>query len=163
MDYNSTNGTHQVPFSMSGDTKNDISIPSVFMKREDVAVLRELMQKYPQGVYVQLTWIPKEEKLEQEQQNMDASAEHQMETQATDEEQKSQADYNPQPPDFYNGHCVDGNEIHSNSGPQRTTEEERRSLAGHENTRLESSGDNDISTEKSLFDDGHSDSNQEET
>ena len=46
-----------IPFSMSGDGTDDITIPAVFMKKSDASVLRDLLQ-LEKSVYILLTWIP---------------------------------------------------------------------------------------------------------
>lgn len=48
-----------IPFSMSGDGTDDVTIPAVFMKKGDASVLRELLW-LEKSVYVLLTWIPQE-------------------------------------------------------------------------------------------------------
>lgn len=42
---------------MSGDGTDDITIPAVFMKKDDASLLRDLLQ-VEKSVYVLLTWIP---------------------------------------------------------------------------------------------------------
>ncbi len=59
LDYTDTNAT--MPFSMSGDKVNDVEIPAVFMQKDDVTWLRELMSR-GESVMVLLTWLPSDQK-----------------------------------------------------------------------------------------------------
>lgn len=61
MDYDgSSNSSGQPPFSMSGDgTPDDVTIPSVFMHREDSRRLVALLAG-EEEVFILLTWIHKE-------------------------------------------------------------------------------------------------------
>lgn len=52
--------TH-LPFSMSGDDKIEIHIPSVFMQKRHADTLRELLRG-EEKVEVLLTWVPHENK-----------------------------------------------------------------------------------------------------
>lgn len=63
-----------IPFSMSGDGIEDVTIPAVFMKKEDADTLRSLF-KSEDSVYVLLTWLPEEkgEELKEEPEDSEDS------------------------------------------------------------------------------------------
>lgn len=58
LDYTDTNVT--MPFSMSGDKVNDVTIPAVFMHKDDATWLMELIAK-SKNVMVLLTWLPSDQ------------------------------------------------------------------------------------------------------
>lgn len=62
-----------IPFSMSGDGVEDVTIPAVFMQKADATKLRQLLEFEP-SVYVLLTWIPQEKEVEREGEEEESGA-----------------------------------------------------------------------------------------